>query len=138
MKFTINPSRGSAYLFVLGIIVVALFILMASMRRSVESSKQTFSIEEHTISQTMLDSCVTYVFHVVKTWPFHQKPQLAFEDGNIEITGNPCNWKLVESDSRRFVFEITSSFKKITKTQKILIDGDESYPGIQWRRSIIE
>ena len=75
-EFMINSNGGSAYLFVLGIIVIAMFILMASMRRSVESNKQTFSIEQHTIAQNQLDSCETFIFHVVKTWPFDKHPEL--------------------------------------------------------------
>lgn len=134
----INSNGGSAYLFVLGIIVIAMFILMASMRRSVESNKKTFSIEQHTIAQNQLDSCEIFIFHVVKTWPFDQHPKLEFEDNQIEIDSYTCSWIRLDSSSRRFDFEITTQHLDIKKSQMFRIEGLESQSGIQWKKFRID
>lgn len=129
-----SHNSGSAYLFVLGIIVIAMLILMASMRRSVDSNKQTFSIEQHIVAQNRLDSCEAFVFHVVKTWPFDQRPELEFADSQIEIDSYECAWKRLDDSSRRFDFEIRTQHLEILKLKKVRIEGAEFQTGIQWRK----
>mgnify|MGYP001266756461 CR=1 FL=1 len=75
-------KRGSAYLVVLATIVVAMFLLMASMQRSVDSSKTTFSIENHTITNNCLNSCAVYIFHQIKT---DQKFYFYLQDLKLKI-----------------------------------------------------
>ena len=125
-------KRGSAYLGVLATIVVAMFILMASMQRSVDSSKKTFSIENHTITNNCLNSCAVYIFHQIKTWPFDKTAEFALPKNQIAISDATCKIRPLEADLRNFSFELQASFKDISKSSQLVIIGKESYKGIQW------
>ena len=96
MKSVLNYKDGSAYLAVLATIVVAMFLLMASMQRSVDSSKQTFSIENHTITNNSINSCITYIFHHIKTWPFDRKVELTLPDNKITLGESSCRFQIIE------------------------------------------
>jgi len=108
---------------------------MASMQRSVDSTKQTFSIENHTMANNALNSCVTYIFHHIKTWPFDNKAELVLPQNNISIEDSSCNFKLINSDLRTFEFEVTGKYKELTKTKRLFVSGKESNRGIQWNYS---
>ena len=132
MRSKLINQSGTAYLVVLATIVVAMFLLMASMQRSVDSTKQTFSIENHTMANNALNSCITYIFHHIKTWPFDNKAELVLPQNNIIIEDSSCNFKLINSDLRTFEFEVTVKYKELSKTKKLFVSGKESNRGIQW------
>ena len=136
MKPQLHNKYGSAYLVILATIVVAMFLLMASMQRSVDSSKQTFSIENHTIANNALNSCITYIFHHIKTWPFDNKAELVLPQNNISIEDSSCKFELINSDLRTFEFEVTVQYKELTKTRRLFIKGNESRQGIEWNYSL--
>ena len=125
-------NRGSAYLVVLATVVVAMFLLMASMQRSVDSSKKTFSIENHTITNNCLNSCAVYIFHQIKTWPFDKTSEFVLPKNQITIGDATCKIRPLEADLRNFSFELQASYKDISKSSQLVIIGKESYKGIQW------
>ena len=136
MKPVLNQKDGSAYLAVLATIVVAMFLLVASMQRSVDSSKQTFSIENHTITNNSINSCITYIFHHVKTWPFDSKAELILPDNKVTFGESSCTFKLLNSDLLNFDFEVRAQYKKLEKVKLLTVSGKESDRGIQWEYSI--
>tara|TARA_Y100001968_G_C19223762_1_gene651053 strand:+ start:222 stop:635 length:414 start_codon:yes stop_codon:yes gene_type:complete len=125
-------NRGSAYLVVLATIVVAMFLLMASMERSVDSSKKTFSIENHIITNNCLNSCAVYIFHQIKTWPFDKRSEFILPKNQVAIEDTTCKIRPLEADLRNFSFELQASYKDISKSSQLVIIGKESYKGIQW------
>ena len=132
MNPILHHKNGSAYLAVLATIVVAMFLLMASMQRSVDSSKQTFSIENHTITNNSINSCITYIFHHIKTWPFDSKAVLILPNNEITLGESSCRFKLLNSDLLTFDFELRAQYKKLEKVKLLTVSGRESDRGIQW------
>ena len=122
-------KAGSAYLFVIGSITVVLFILLASFRRTTDASKRIFRVKEHMIAKNNLNSCVTFVFHTIKTWPFSRyKQHMDLEKGQLELgkTGS-CSYKLRNGEPFVYEFELIAKHEKIKKFALLTIEGESRY-----------
>jgi hypothetical protein len=124
--------QGSAYLFVIGTLTVVMLLLLSSLRRSSEGTKHLFIIQDHWMVRNIRDSCTTWIFHKIKTWPFDKKGNFHLAENELEMGLGQCVFSSEFSDSRRFDFKILARYKALEKEIWVEIKGQESSRGIQW------
>jgi len=128
--------RGSAYLFVIAALTVVMILLLASMRKTTENAKQVFHIEKHLKSRNLRDSCVTWIFHKIKTFPFDKSADFSLETDEVKMGSGQCEFTPEYADSRRFDYQVLARYKDLEKQILIKIQGQESQRGIQWNLQV--
>jgi|GEM_PF-1036188 len=127
------PNRGSAYLLILGTMIVVMFLMLFTLKRSTNSAKKIFLLEEHLRAQNLLDSCKTIGYHFVVNYPFDKKMQLELPTNRFEIKDGYCELTLKEQDGYYLDFEIEASFESILKKENMWMRGVANSRGIQWK-----
>lgn len=125
--------KGSAYIFVLGAILVTTILLLSALKQSTNARKKVFHTNAHLVAANLKDACITYLFHRVKSWPFDHKRDIELEDGNLSLPDGTCSWKTENLDSLRFSFLVRGQNKEIKSEVRLLIQGSESSRGIRWK-----
>lgn len=128
--------KGSAYLLVLGSILILTILLLSALKRSTSARKKVFHTSAHLFTANLKDSCITYLFHKVKSWPFDQVSEIPIEDGDISLPDGTCSWQVENSGARRFIFLVRSQNEKIISEARLVIQGSENSRGIHWKYSL--
>lgn len=125
--------RGSAYLFVCGIILVTSLILSFSLKRTTQSRQTLFNVQAHLKAKNNLDSCITLIFHAVKQFHAENDGEFAAETGELNLSETGlCRFELRESYYLNYEFMITAQEAEIQKKALLTIKGTEGYDRISW------
>jgi len=130
--------KGSAYLFVIGSILIATILLLSALKQSGGTRKKVFHIKSHLFSANLRDACATFLFHQIKTWPFDQRREISLENGDLSLPEGSCSWEIEAQDSRSFQFLVTGVHEKIESKVRLKIRGAENYRGIRWSYTVEE
>jgi hypothetical protein len=126
-----RSKKGSAYLFVLGAIVVTMLLLVFSLKKTVNTRKEQFSIENHLRASNAADSCVAYIYHQFKV-----NPQLA-KDQVLELDSGKCEIKIESSDGNIHKVKITGESEGMKMSRLVRIKGYETETRSQWEMELL-
>ena len=130
--------KGSAYLFVLGSMLVVMILLVSALKQSTATTKKVVHTLSHVMAANNRDSCITFLFHRIKVWPFESRPELILENSDLSLPSGTCSWETEYRDSRNFEFVVTGVHNDIETRIRLKIRGGETHRGIQWRYGVEE